>query len=146
MRFETIFLKNKLGKSKLFKQQYIAMSEIKDLQSQKYISLETYKKNENPVRTPVWFVIHSDLVYVITREKTGKVKRIKNNSHVKISPCTFNGKSAGKWISGIATKVEGEESKRAIELRKKKYGFMEKIAQFVSREKGNLTVFSIKLE
>jgi hypothetical protein len=122
------------------------MTVIQNLHSQKYISLETYKKNDQSVRTPVWFVIHSNLIYVITRKETGKVKRIKNNPHVKISPCTFNGKSTGKWISGTAMKVEGEESKIAIELRKKKYGFMEKIAQFVSKRKGNLIVFSIKLE
>lgn len=122
------------------------MTVIQDLHTRKYISLETYKKNNQPVRTPVWFVIHSNLIYVITREKTGKVKRIKNNSCVKISTCTFNGKSIGEWILGNAMKVIGEESKTAIELRKKKYGFMEKIAQFVSKGKGNLVVFSIKLE
>ena len=122
------------------------MSAIQDLESQKYISLETYKKNNQPVRTTVWFVIQNNLVYVITREKTGKVIRIKNNPHVKISVCTFNGKSTGKWTSGQAMKVLGEESEIAIELRKKKYGFMTKIAQFASKRKGNLVVFSIKLE
>ncbi len=122
------------------------MSATRDLQSQKYISLETYKKNNQPVRTPVWFVIQSNLVYVVTREKTGKVKRIKNNPNVKISVCTFNGKSTRNWISGKATKVLGEESETAIKLRKQKYGFMTRIAQLASKRKGNLVVFSIKLE
>lgn len=121
------------------------MTGIQNLESQKYISLETYKKNDQAVRTPVWFVIQNDLVYVITREKTGKVKRIKNNSHVKISTCTFSGKITGEWISGIAKKVLDKESKIAIELRKKKYGFKATIAQFASRGKGNLVVFSIQL-
>jgi len=119
---------------------------MQNLLSQKYVSLETYKKNNQPVRTPVWFVIQNDLIYVITREKTGKVKRIKNNSQVKISPCTFSGKTKGDWNSGIAKKVLGGESQIAIELRKKKYGFKAKIAQFVSRGKGDLVVFSIKLK
>ena len=122
------------------------MTGIQNLESHKYISLETYKKNDQAVKTPVWFVIQNDLVYVITREKTGKVKRIKNNSHVKISTCTFGGKITGEWISGIARKVLGDESQMAIELRKKKYGFKAIIAQFASRGKGNLVVFSIKLE
>ncbi len=118
---------------------------MQNLASQKYISLETYKKNTQSVRTPVWFVIHNDLIFVITREKTGKVKRIKNNPIVKVSPCTFKGKITGEWMSGIAKKVIGEESQLAIDLRKKKYGFMAKIAQFASRGKGDLIVFSIKL-
>ena len=122
------------------------MSVLQDLHSQKYISLETYRKNNQPVRTPVWFVIDNDLVYVVTREETGKVKRLKNNSQVKISVCTFKGKSTGEWISGKAVRVSGEESKTAIKLRKKKYGFMANIAQFASRGKGDLVVFSIKLE
>lgn len=119
---------------------------MENLHSEKYISLETFRKNNRPIRTPVWFVIENDLIYVITREKTGKVKRIKNNPHVKISPCTFTGKITGNWISGTAKRVIGNESKRAIELRKKKYGFKTKIAQFASRGKGDLVVFSIKPE
>ena len=119
---------------------------MSNLSSENYISLETFRKNDQPVRTPVWFVIDNDLVYVITREKTGKVKRIANNPKVKISPCTFSGKITGKWISGTAKRVDGNESQRAIELRKKKYGFKAKIAQFASRGKGDLVVYSIKLE
>jgi PPOX class probable F420-dependent enzyme len=122
------------------------MSEIQDLQSKKYILLETSRKNDQPVRTPVWFVIQNDLVYVITREDTGKVKRIRQNPKVKLAPCTFKGNPIGDWISGEATKVTGEEAQAAINLRKKKYGFMATIAGFASRGKGDLVVFSIKLD
>ena len=122
------------------------MSILEELESQKYISLETYKKNNQPVKTPVWFVIQNELIYVITREGTGKVKRIKNNPQVKLAPCTFGGKPTGEWVSGNASKVLGEEAKTVIKLRKKKYGFRATIAQFASRGKGDLVVFSIKLE
>ena len=44
---------------------------------QKYINLETYKRDNTPIKTPVWFVIDNDLIYIITRENTGKVKRLK---------------------------------------------------------------------
>ncbi len=122
------------------------MSGLENLESQKYISLETYKKNNQPVRTPVWFVINNDLIYVITREDTGKVKRLKNNPQVKLAPCTFRGKPIGEWLAGNTTNVLGEESELVIKLRKKKYGFRAIIAQFASRGKGDLVVFSIKLE
>ena len=122
------------------------MSCLEDLESQKYISLETYRKNNQPVKTPVWLVIQNDMIYVITREGTGKVKRIKNNPQVKFTPCTFKGKTTGEWFSGNASKVIGEEAKTVIKLRKKKYGFRATIAQFASRGKGDLVVFSIKLE
>lgn len=122
------------------------MSRIDDLQSQKYILLETNKKNNQAIRTPVWFIINNDLVYVVTREETGKVKRIKNNPHVKLAPCTFKGKPTGEWFTGYITKVLGQEAENAIKLRKKKYGFMTTIAQFASRGKGELVAFSIKLD
>ncbi len=122
------------------------MSEIKNLDVKKYIALETYKKNNQPVKTPVWFVIHNELIYVITREKTGKVKRLRNNPSVRIAPCTLFGKATGNWILGSAKFVTDEEFKIALNLRKKKYGVMDMIARLVSRKKGNLIVFSIKIQ
>jgi len=57
------------------------MNDLNEIESEKYISLETYRKNNQPVKTPVWFVIKDDLIYVVTGDKTGKVKRLKNNLH-----------------------------------------------------------------
>ena len=36
------------------------MSNLEEIESEKCISLETYRKNNEPVRTPVWFVIKDD--------------------------------------------------------------------------------------
>ena len=112
---------------------------------QKYVNLETYKKDGTPVRTPVWFMIDSDIVYVVTREKTGKVKRLKNNQNIRIVPCSFKGKPENEWIKGIAQKVTGEEAEKAIKLRKKKYGFSARLTGLFSSQKGNPIVYSIKL-
>ena len=112
---------------------------------QKYVNLETYKKDGTPVRTPVWFMIDSDIVYVVTREKTGKVKRLKNNQNIKIVPCSFKGKPESEWIKGVAQKVAGEEAEKAIKLRKKKYGFSARLTGLFSSQKGNPIVYSIKL-
>ena len=113
---------------------------------EKYINLETLRKNGTKVKTPVWFVAYDDLIYVITREHTGKVKRLRNNSNVRICPCSFKGKPKCEWISGNATLVEGEEAKNAISLRKKKYGIKALLAGFMTRAKGDSLVYSIKLD
>lgn len=118
---------------------------IKEISNQKYISLETYRKNNIPVKTPVWFVIHNDVLYVVTREQTGKIRRLRNNDKVRIALCTFNGKVTGKWYEGKAVFSSPEETQIALNLRQEKYGFMERIARFASRKKGDLIVFSIKL-
>ncbi len=122
------------------------MTKLEQFLDQKYINLETYRKNGESVRTPVWFVIINELIYVITREKTGKVKRIKNNHNVKIIPCTFSGKQVGTWVSGQATFVKNEEAEKAIQFRKKKYGFFTGFANFFTSQKGNLIVILVKIE
>ena len=111
---------------------------------QKYVNLETYKKDGTPVRTPVWFMIDGDIVYVVTREKTGKVKRLKNNQNIRIVPCSFKGKPESEWIKGIAQNVTGEEAEKAIKLRKKKYGFSARLTGLFSSQKGNPIVYSIE--
>ena len=116
------------------------------LHNKKYISLETLRKNGVSVRTPVWFVISNDIVYVVTRENTGKVKRVKNNQSVRIAPCNFSGKVDGDWIIGKAEFAAGNEFQNAIKLRNKKYGLLAKLAGFLSSSKGKLVVFSIKLD
>lgn len=122
------------------------MSNLEEIESEKCISLETYRKNNEPVKTPVWFVIKDDLIYVVTRDQTGKVKRLRNNQQVKIATCNFKGKIKGQWISGTAKILTEEETKDAVKWREKKYGLMAKIAKFLSKGKGELLAFSIKID
>ena len=110
---------------------------------QKYINLETYKKDGTPVRTPVWFVIDNDLIYVITRESTGKVKRLKNNHDVRIVLCSFKGEPKNEWIKGKAEKIMGEKANIVIKLRKKKYGMSARLVGLLRM--GNSIVYSIEL-
>lgn len=122
------------------------MSKLEQFLDQKYINLETCRKNGETVRTPVWFVVIDELIYIVTRENTGKVKRIKNNNNVKIMPCTFRGKQVGVWTSGQATFVKNEEAEKAIKSRKKKYGFLTGFVNFCTSKKGNLIVILVKIE
>jgi len=120
-------------------------NQLEQFLDQKYINLETYKKDGTPIRTPVWFVIGNDLIYVITRESTGKVKRLKHNQDVRIVPCSFKGQSKNEWVSGKAEKITGEEADKAIKLRKKKYGMLARLTGIFTSQKGNLVVYSIEL-
>lgn len=120
------------------------MFDTQDIKDKKYISLETFRKNKQSVKVPVWFVLLDGVIHVVTREDTGKIKRIRNNPSVSIALCTFNGKPTSEYFPGTAKFVDEKSSNAAIELRKKKYGFMETIARFASRKKGKLVVFSIE--
>ena len=112
---------------------------------QKYINLETYKKDGTSIRTPVWFVIDKDLIYVITRDSTGKVKRLRNNQDVQVVPCSFKGEPKNEWVKGKTEMITGEEADKAIKLRKKKYGMFARLTGIFTSKKGNLVVYSIEL-
>lgn len=119
---------------------------LNEIESEKYISLETYKKNNQAVRTPVWFVVKNNLVYVVTRDQTGKIKRLRNNQKIKIATCSIKGKVTGQFTEGVAKILSDTESREVIIWRDKKYGIFSKIAKFLSQNKGQLIAISIKID
>ena len=87
----------------------------------KYMSLETFKKNGEGVKTPVWFVLHNDAFYVYTEADSWKVKRIRNNPRVRVAICNVLGTVKGPWLDATASLVEGDEQLAADKLLDRKY-------------------------
>jgi PPOX class probable F420-dependent enzyme len=117
------------------------------LAGEKYINLETYRKNGRGVRTPVWFVESSSgdgsILYVRTSDDTGKYKRIRNNPSVQIAPCDMRGSVKGKWVKGEARIASEEEKLKAFKMLEKKYGIIYKMTRmFMSRK--NYVVIAIR--
>jgi hypothetical protein len=88
---------------------------------QKYISLETFKKNGDGVRTPVWFVLHDGALYLYTEAASWKVKRIRNNPRVRVAPCSIRGVVKGPWVEATASIIDGDERRIADKLLDRKY-------------------------
>jgi uncharacterized protein len=117
------------------------------LAGEKYINLETYRKNGRGVRTPVWFVESSSddgsTLYVRTSDDTGKYKRIRNNPSVQVAPCDMRGSVKGKWVKGEARIASEEEKLKAFKMLEKKYGIIYKMTRmFMSRK--NYVVIAIR--
>lgn len=89
----------------------------------KYLSLETFRKNEVGVRTPVWFAQQPGLAlfYVYSEADAGKVKRVRNNPKVRIAPCNFRGTVTGDWIDARARICDPEEARAGQQLLRRKY-------------------------
>ena len=121
---------------------------ISMLSGHAYINLETYRRNGQAVATPVWFTIddNNKIIYVVTRAETGKVKRLRNNSKVRIVPCGMRGQPKGEWLNGKATFATPEELEDALKQRNKKYGFKAKLSGLFSRTKGDLIAIKISLD
>jgi PPOX class probable F420-dependent enzyme len=121
---------------------------LSHLAGEKYINLETYRKNGQGVRTPVWFVERNNgedsVLYVRTSEDTGKYKRVRNNPSVQIAPCDMRGSVKGNWIKGEA-RIAGEEEKlRVFKMLEKKYGIMYKMTRMFLSGK-NYVVIAIHI-
>jgi len=119
--------------------------DISQFDKTNYINLETYRKNGISVITPVWFVIEGKNFFVITKSSTGKIKRLRNNPNIRISPCDFRGKVKGKWLNGLATIKTPDEYPQIINLRNKKYGFRTKLFSLFTRGKGSVIIICIEL-
>ena len=92
-------------------------------QNQKYLSLETFRKNGQGVRTPVWFAQEGDALFVWTEANSGKAKRIRRDGRVRIAPSTGAGEALGEWTEARAQTDDSPEALRHIQaLMRKKYG------------------------
>jgi PPOX class probable F420-dependent enzyme len=91
------------------------------IRGQKYISLTTLRKDGSKVATPVWFGEDGDKLYVMTRSDLGKTKRIRNNPHVRVAPCTVRGKVTGPEYAALARILPPEEHAHAREAINRKY-------------------------
>jgi PPOX class probable F420-dependent enzyme len=107
-------------------------SKLSALANEKYISLETYRKDGTPVLTPVWFAQDGDDLYVYSLADAGKIKRIRHTFAVRIAPCTARGGIKGEWIRGTARIVDQDEAERAHKLLDQKYGLLKKIGNAFS--------------
>ena len=114
------------------------------LETGNYINLLTYKKNGEPVLTPVWFIFEDKKIFIRTSDKSGKLKRIKNNDNVKFALCDIRGKIKGEWHNGLA-KLEAN-NKWVFPKINKKYGFFAYLLNLLYKiKKLNIIILSIEL-
>ena len=123
------------------------MNALDQFQKQKYLNLETFRRNGESMKTPVWFALEGEIIYVQTMANSGKVKRIRNNGHVNVTPCKMDGKPTGTWVPADAREIVDEEISRKVNrLLDKKYGLMKKITALGARRQGRQdTILEIKL-
>jgi hypothetical protein len=92
-----------------------------EIQGQKYVSLTTFRKNGNGVKTPVWFGEQNGKLYVMSRPDSGKCKRIRNNPAIRVAPCTIRGRVTGPEFAGTARILPQQDWSWARETVRQKY-------------------------
>jgi PPOX class probable F420-dependent enzyme len=114
---------------------------------QKYLNIETLRKNGVGVRTPVWFVQDGIHIYIRTGANSGKVKRLRNNPQVNIAPCKMDGTLVGDWVPASAREVKDEATANKVDqLLGKKYGLIEKLFSLMGGRNGlENTIIELKV-
>jgi hypothetical protein len=125
------------------------MSVLDPFANQKYLNLETFRRNGEAMRTPVWFVQDGQTFYIRTVAESGKVKRVRNNPHVNIAPCEADGSVTGPWVAATGREVRGEPEIESTvdQLLDVKYGEIKRELERKAAEAGRkYTILAIVLE
>jgi PPOX class probable F420-dependent enzyme len=96
---------------------------------EKYLNLETYRRNGVGVRTPIWFAAAPPVspeagiakLYIYSIADSGKVKRVRRNGAAKIAPCDARGTVTGPWSDAVVEVVDHEEFKLGMRLLDQRY-------------------------
>ncbi len=108
------------------------MSDFSRFRKEEFLSLETYRKNGETIKSPMWFAQENDALYLWTMADTSKVKRIRNNPHVNIAPCKRMGEVTGEWMTAHATIDDSPIMVAQVEaMLLKKIGLFFRIFRFI---------------
>jgi PPOX class probable F420-dependent enzyme len=96
------------------------------LEGKKYLSLESFRKDGRGVQTPAWFAGDPatgapSKLYVYSEADSGKAKRIRRTSRVRVALCDMRGRLSGPWIEARAEIVTGAEAAYGLRLINAKY-------------------------
>ncbi|AGL17941.1 PPOX class F420-dependent oxidoreductase [Actinoplanes sp. N902-109] len=110
------------------------MSVAAEIARSKQVSLTTYRKDGTPVATPVWQVTDGDEVIVVSEADAWKVKRIRNNSSVTLTPCDFRGRipAGAVTVAATARLLDDAGTAHARDLLARKY-VMSRVGNWFAR-------------
>jgi PPOX class probable F420-dependent enzyme len=93
------------------------------LDNERYINLETFRKDSSGVKTPVWAAAIDGKLVVVTDGTSFKAKRLRQNPSFRAAACDSRGKLHGSWYKGTARFLEDPAAiARADSTLKRKYG------------------------
>jgi uncharacterized protein len=120
-------------------------SPLSSIASAKCLALTTYRADETPVATPVWFHITGNKIFVTTEANTKKVNRIRHNPQVTFAVWTQRGKVTGPVFTGTATVLDAAASAQVHADKKRRY-FLQRILSLIPKLKNQIGIEIIPSE
>lgn len=112
---------------------------VMDLESTRYVSITTRKRNGDTVSSPVWIAPLGDgRLCFTTSGDSGKVKRIRNFPDVELRPCDVRGRVLPGTPARLATArvVTGEAFAPVRAAVRKKYGIQFRMIEAAGTVRG----------
>ncbi|WP_432991381.1 PPOX class F420-dependent oxidoreductase [Dactylosporangium sp. CA-233914] len=99
-----------------------------------YVRLTSYRKDGTPVATPVWHAVHDGEVFIISNADAWKVKRIRRDGRVELTPCDVRGKvkPGAATAAGTARLLDEAGTAAARQYIARKY-FLSRAGNFLTR-------------
>lgn len=120
------------------------------LAHERYINLESFKRDGNGVLTPVWCAPLDGKIVVFSAGSAYKVKRVRRNPRVRVAACDVRGKLLGPWQEGSCVIVDDPaQQERAYGALRTKYGWQMAITDFfagLTGRKSKRAVLEITLQ
>ncbi len=102
-----------------------------ELARERYVSLETFKRSGDGVKTPIWFASDPQdprRLWMYSNGRSWKVKRIRNGPRARVAACNARGGVSGPWLDASA-RIESDEHAiaRGFDLLVQKYGWQARL-------------------
>ena len=109
------------------------------LDREPYISLITFRRSGDAIKTPVWFAADEGKLYIFSEAAAWKVKRLGNDERVRVAVCSVRGQVKGEWFEGKGRRIEDDATEqRAYAALRAKYGWMMSLVDLGSRLTGRI--------
>ena len=118
-----------------------------EMSEHEFVALTTFRRNGDPVSTPVWIALDGDGLVVTTPAASGKVKRLRRDPRVEMRPCSRRGRvpDGAPVVTGVAAiEAPDDASSRALQA---KYGWqyrlITRVEKLVSRRNRERVILRI---
>jgi len=92
---------------------------------QRTVLLSSFRRDGTPVGTPVNIAVEGDHAFIRSFDAAWKVKRMRRNPVVDVSPSTFGGKPQGPPTRFRTRQLEGAEAAHAADLIESKHPILQ---------------------
>ncbi len=109
------------------------------------VDLVTFRKDGRPVSTPVLSTPRGGDLLIQTHHTAGKLKRLRHNAAVEVTPCDGRGRHLGEVKRGTARILPASETAECQSLLHRRHGLIGRGSTFLRRRYGRIVFIEVRL-